>query len=131
MESDYTANELHPFEVLICVTGIDPWELLVALYEGSRVSPTATCTAIATTAPSELTPEAAKAENNAGVRNADTYPEEAPFYADYLFGRPIKVGLKKEYGRVLLTHMYLYDRDVGSGACLRVVENLKRGKGRW
>tara|TARA_Y100000310_G_C20010221_1_gene502600 strand:+ start:93 stop:455 length:363 start_codon:yes stop_codon:yes gene_type:complete len=117
MESDHTDT--------LDVTGINPWVLLVALYEGSRVAPTALCRALSTTA--ELTPEAAKAENNAGVRNADTYPEEAPFYADYLFGRPIKVGLKKDGDRVLLTRAYFYDRDVGSGACLRVVDSLKAG----
>jgi hypothetical protein len=104
------------------VTGLDPWELLAALHNASRVSPTLVCRLQGR---EDIT--AAEAEEEA---TQTTYPEDLPRFPDYLFGRPIKAFLKKANWKgetlVVLDRCDLYDRDVGSGAAARVVESLKR-----
>jgi len=106
------------------VTGLDPWELLVALYNGSRVSPTVVCQMQAR---GDITIEEAKAEvEQWSARKSG----EVPHYPDYLFGRPIKAFLQKEGDTLILCRTDLYDRDVGKDASALVISSLILQKGR-
>lgn len=106
----------------IDVTGLDPWGLLTALYHGSRVSEMFHCLAQER---GDITPEIARAECWSAL---PARPDDVPHYPDYLFGRPIKAFLQKEGDTVYLARTDLYDRDVGEGACARIVENVRGGK---
>jgi hypothetical protein len=106
----------------IDVTGIDPWELLAALHNASRVSPTTVCRVQAQDA---ITADQARTESHKNVRDEYQVQNGVPFWADYLFGRPIKAFLKKDGATVLLFRTDLYDRDIGEGAAQRVIDCLR------
>ena len=114
----------------INVTGIDPWELLAALCNASRVSPTWACTIQADRTPSNtINAVQAKEETLSDIREGYEFPSYlggAPLWPDYLFGRPIKAHLKRDGDALWLTRSELYDRDVGEGAAQRVVNTLRR-----
>ena len=107
----------------IDVTGIDLWELLAALHNASRVSPTIVCRLQAVEG--DITADQAKEESRKGVRDEYQMRNGVPFWADYLFGRPIKVNLKKRGEKIFLCRAEFYDRDVGTGAAQRVVDSLR------
>ena len=109
----------------IDVTGLDPWELLAALHNASRVSPTIVCRVQAQGA---ITADQARTESHKNVRDEYQVRNGVPFWADYLFGRPIKAFLKKDGDAVLLFRTDLYDRDIGAGAAQRVVDKLRRSQ---
>ena len=102
----------------IDVTDLDPWELLAALYHGSRVSPTSVCRMQSR---GDITAEEAKAEAEQWSARKSG---EVPHYPDYLFGRPIKAFLRKEGDTICLARADLYDRDMGEGECARIVASL-------
>ena len=106
----------------IDVTGIDPWELLALLHNASRVSPTTVCRVQARGA---ITADEARTESHRNVRDDYQMRNGVPFWADYLFGRPIKAFLKKDGDAVSLSRTDLYDRDIGAGAAQRVVDGLR------
>jgi hypothetical protein len=108
----------------IDVTGIDPWDLLAALHNASRVSPTFACGLHARGA---ITAVEAREESHMNVRDEYQIRNGVPFWADYLFGRPIKAFLRREADVVVLDRTDLYDRDVGAGAAQRVVDGLIGG----
>ncbi len=119
----------------IDVTGIDPWQLLAALYNASRVSPTTWCSAGADRAPNwPISAAQAKKEAQDGLRDGPEddpdryrYPRfngGAPFWPDYLFGRPIKAFLVLKEDYLFLTKANLYDHDVGTGAAQKVINDL-------
>lgn len=105
----------------INVTGIDPWELLAALHNASRVPPTMVCMV---QAKGNITAEEAREKSQAGVREDYQVENGVPFWPDYLFGRMIKSFLRRKGGAVFLARTDLYDRDVGDGAAQRVVDSL-------
>ncbi len=107
----------------IDVTGIDPWDLLAALHNASRVSDTVWCRMHA--ASGDITAEEAREESHLNVRDEYQIRNGVPFWADYLFGRPIKAFLKREGDTVFLDRTDLYDRDVGAGAAQQVVDGLR------
>jgi len=109
----------------IDVTGINPWELLAALHNGSRVSPTVVCRA---QAGGEITAEEARGQTLSEIREGYEFPlylGGAPLWPDYLFGRPIKAHLKYDGDTAWLVRADLYDRDIGEGAAQRVIEGLR------
>ena len=102
------------------VTNLDPWELLAALHNASRVSLTSVCLAQER---GEITAEDAQQETT----QWDARPVgDVPHFPDYLFGRPIKTFLRKAGDSIYLTRTDLYDRDIGAGAAARVVGGLKQ-----
>ena len=107
----------------IDVTGLDLWELLAALHNASRVSPTMVCWV--QEKGDNITAEQAREESQAGVSEDYRFINAVPFWSDYLFGRPIKVNLRKTGNSIFLTRAEFYDRDVGPGACARVVTSLR------
>ena len=112
----------------INVTGIDLWELLAALHNASRAPSTVVCMAQAR---GPVTAAEAREESQAGVREDYQMQNGVPFWADYLFGRPIKAFLKLEDASgegLLLARTDLYDRDVGEGAAQKVVDALRAGR---
>ena len=113
----------------IDVTGLDPWELLAALHNASRPSPTRLCRAIAAGADlrrggrTEITAAEARARTE-----EDVYPRAdlaIPRWPDYLFGRPIKAELVRSEGKILLSQTHRYDHAVGHGAAEAVVAELR------
>ena len=105
------------------ITGINPWKLLAALHNASRVSPTPVCRPQAR---GDITADEALEETCGVVRSEfqDKRHPDAPFWHDYLFGRPIKAFLQREGEKVFLMRTDLYDRDIGEGAAQRVVDSL-------
>lgn len=101
------------------VTSLDPWELLVALYHGSRASRTGVCQMQAR---GSITVEIARQEVE---RWSTRIGDDVPHYPDYLFGRPIKAYLRKEGGTIYLSRTDLYDRDIGEGEAARIVTELR------
>ncbi len=106
----------------IDVTGIDAWELLAALHNNAKVSPTILCQMQAR---NEITASEARQEAQAGLRSDYMMRGGVPLWADYLFGRPIKAFLQREGDNVFLARTDLYDRDAGPGAAQRVVNALR------
>ena len=108
----------------INVTGLDLWELLAALHNGATTPRTVVCTMQAR---GDITAEEAREEAQAGVRDDFRTVNGVPFWADYLFGRPIKAFLKLDpaSGEVFLARADLYDRDSGQGAAQKVVDSLR------
>jgi hypothetical protein len=109
----------------IDVTGIDPWELLAALHNASRVSPTTVCRVQAR---GTITADQARKESHKNVRDECQMWNGVPYWSDYLFGRPIKAFLKKDGDAVLLFRTDLYDRDIGDGAAQRVIDRLQEAR---
>ena len=109
----------------IDVSDIDPWQLLAALHNASRPSKTSACFAHSLRAPANfITADQAKEEALDSVSEECHTINGAPFWPDYLYGRPIKVMLKLHDGRMYLVRTQFYDRDVGEGAASRVVHSL-------
>lgn len=100
-------------ETEIDITGLDPAEVLLALYHGTT----------------ELGMGALQARSNVTVDDARELLRfgskdpgfSAPMRVDYMFGRPIKVNFS-ESG---IIDVRLYDRDAGEGTGRRVIESLK------
>lgn len=97
----------------IDIKGIDKAELLAALYNNSRAQGTGF-----------LHFEAADMTRDQAQKIIESHPGHAantgPLYFDYLKGRVMKVDI----GGDVLTP-YLYDRDLGQGACERVINSLR------
>ncbi|MAG24161.1 hypothetical protein CMI47_01150 [Candidatus Pacearchaeota archaeon] len=109
----------------IDVSDIDPWSLLAALFNASRTSKTSVCFTHSLRAPGNtITPDQAKAEAQDNVREEYHIINGAPFWPDYIYGRPIKAMLQLHDGRMYLVRTNFYDRDVGEGAASRVVHSL-------
>ena len=104
------------------VTGTDPWELLAALHNASRVPQTLVCMVQAR---GNITADEARDEAQSGVRDDYQMSNGVPFWPDYLFGRMIKSFLMRRGDSVFLCRTDLYDRDVGDGAAQRVVNSLR------
>jgi hypothetical protein len=98
------------------VTDIDHIELLLALYEGSRVSPNSWIC------------QARSRENVTleDIRKEATISDFSGLihFPDYLFGRPIKAFLRREGVRVMLCRTDLYDRDAGYGVAETILKRL-------
>lgn len=94
---------------MIDIKGLDKAEVLLALYEGSRVLGLGILQARDT-----YTLEDAKKD----------YEESYDKYFDYHYGRLMKVDLSgDEFNDVL------YDRDLGDGHACAIIDELKRKKG--
>ena len=106
----------------INVTGIDTWELLAALHNATKVMPTTVCTMQAR---GEITAKEAHEESQSDVRDEYQVRNGVPFWADYLFGRPIKAFLEREGDDVILSRADLYDRDAGQGVAQKVIDGLR------
>jgi|TARA_R110000744_G_scaffold14145_1_gene40454 hypothetical protein len=104
----------------INVTGIDPYVLLAALHNASRVSNTFFCLSQER---GDITAEEAKVEAEKAM-----YPRPVTPYPDYLFGRPIKTFLRQDGDQIYLMRVDLYDRDVGEGAAQHVVDSILGGE---
>jgi len=52
---------------------------------------------------------------------ATGYKHEAPYFPEYLFGRPIKASLKHINARIFLVDCDLYDESAGPGVALEAV----------
>lgn len=112
----------------IDVTGIDPWKLLAALHNASKIPPTWACSLQAAQAPTNtLTADQAKEEALSNIQEGYEFPSYlggAPLWPDYLFGRPIKTLLVLIENRLFLTKANLYDHDIGTGAAQKVINDL-------
>ncbi len=106
----------------INVTGIDPWQLLAALHNNAKVPPTVICMVQER---GDVTASEAREESQAGVREDYQMRGGVPFWADYLFGRPIKAFLERDGEDVILARTDLYDRSAGEGTAQRVVSDLR------
>lgn len=106
----------------INVTGIDEWELLAALHNASKVMPTTVCMMQSR---GEITASEARDASQSDVRDEYQLRNGVPFWADYLFGRPIKAFLKREGNDVILERTDLYDRDAGQGVAQKVIDGLR------
>lgn len=105
----------------IDVTGIDTWELLAALHNHAKVPPTAVCMMQAR---GDVT--ACEVRKEAQAHMMEREEGSAPFWPDYVFGRPIKAYLThRSDNRVILFRTDLYDRSAGEGTAARAVHLLK------
>ena len=99
----------------IDVTGIDPARLLMELYNGTTSPDTWACNMNALHRDITLDDVAEELNQNAG------------YFPDYLFGRPIKAVLRPNASGdgVLLRRGDLYDRDSHPGNAASIVARLK------
>jgi hypothetical protein len=122
-EVKYIKDPEDPNDILVCVTGLCPWELLAALHNHSRVLSPLVCRLQGRRG--DITAEEAKEEAQLNVR--DEYQmswDGVPFWPGYLFGRPIKAQLRRFGEEIVLRNVWAYDRDAGDGAWRKAIEGL-------
>lgn len=98
----------------IDISGIDTAKLLVRLYHGTRARGIGRLH------------DLQSFDEPAAQRWLGEYPKVVGgprrFYFDYVCGRPIKVSIEGDW----ILSPELYDRDTHPGACLEIVEALRR-----
>lgn len=100
-------------ETEIDITGLDPAEVLLALYQGTTELGLGF-----TQARTDVTVDDAREVLTYGSPDPGL---SAPMRVDYMFGRPIKVS----FGESGVIDLRLYDRDAGDGAGRRAIESLR------
>jgi hypothetical protein len=98
----------------IDITAVDKYDLIAALCNGTDV--------IGLGSMDPMSGETITRQHI--IDYLEQQPDREILSFDYLFGRPLKVALVPQDGKLLLDCWWLYDRDSGPGRALEIVKAL-------